>query len=255
MNIKQLLGLPDLLDVKRIICVQPHPDDNEVGAAGTLRELALRGVEIVYITVTDGSASGSTGASTPEEIIRIRESEKQAAGQLLGVTKQINLGFPDMGGYSEDDVLKKLIPIIRDEKPDMLMTVDPWMPYEAHPDHIKTGKAVATAMLFAANRIRFPEGDPHDVPQIAFYATSHPNTFIDVTAQWETKLASILAHKSQFDNAEWPMLRMYFEHQAAQLHSKLIQEQEPVQAPAGFAEAFKVLAAQQLHFFPAALYS
>ncbi|SEO02027.1 PIG-L deacetylase family protein [Paenibacillus sp. OV219] len=249
MDIKQLLGLPDLLDVKKIICVQPHPDDNEVGAAGTLRALALRGCEIVYITVTDGSASGSTGAPTTEEIVRIREYEKQAAGQLLGVSKQIDLGFHDMGDYSEDDLLKQLIPIIRAEKPDMLMTVDPWMPYEAHPDHIKTGKAVATAMLFAANKVRFPEGEPHAVPQIAFYATSHPNTFIDITTHWETKLASILAHKSQFDNEEWPMLRMYFEYQASQLHRKLNLDQ------AGFAEAFKVLASQQLHFFPAALYS
>ncbi|AZN41237.1 PIG-L deacetylase family protein [Paenibacillus albus] len=249
MDIKQLLGLPELLDVKKIICIQPHPDDNEVGAAGTLRELALRGCEIVYTTVTDGSASGSTGAATSEEIVRIRENEKQAAGQLLGVSKQIDLGFRDMGDYTEEDVLNKLIPIIREEKPDMLMTVDPWMPYEAHPDHIKTGKAVATAMLFAANKVRFTEGMPHKVPQIAFYATSHPNGIIDVTTHWDTKLASILAHKSQFDNEEWPMLRMYFEHQASQLHSKLNLEQ------AGFAEAFKVLATEQLHFFPAALYS
>ncbi len=33
MDIRKALSLPDLLDVRSIVCVQPHPDDNEVGAA------------------------------------------------------------------------------------------------------------------------------------------------------------------------------------------------------------------------------
>lgn len=32
MDIRRILGLPELLDVKKVVCVQPHPDDNEVGA-------------------------------------------------------------------------------------------------------------------------------------------------------------------------------------------------------------------------------
>ena len=36
MDIRALPGLPDLLDGRSVVCVQPPPDDNEVGAAGTL---------------------------------------------------------------------------------------------------------------------------------------------------------------------------------------------------------------------------
>ncbi|SDN18987.1 N-acetylglucosaminyl deacetylase, LmbE family [Paenibacillus sp. yr247] len=251
MDIKRILGLPDLLDVKKIVCVQPHPDDNEVGAAGTLYKLAQRGCEIVYITVTDGRGSGSTGATDPAEIVEIRRKERLAAGGIIGVSKHFTLDFPDMGDYTEQDILHKLIPIIRGEKPDMLLTVDPWMPYEAHPDHYKTGKAVAAAMLFSSNEILFPTSEPFAVPQIAFYATSHPNTYVDVTADWERKIASILAHKSQFDNLNWPMVKTYFDYEAGQLYGKLKQNHEA----AGYAEAFKVLTSHQLHFFPAALYS
>ncbi|OCT11847.1 GlcNAc-PI de-N-acetylase [Paenibacillus pectinilyticus] len=251
MDIRRILGLPDVLEVKKIVCVQPHPDDNEVGAAGTIYELAQRGCEIVYITVTDGRGSGSTGEIEPEAIAAIRRQERLAAGDILGVSKHIALDLPDMGNYTEEELLAKLIPIIREEKPDMLFTVDPWMPYEAHPDHIKTGKAVASAMLFSSNEILFPGSKPYDVPQIAFYATSHPNTFIDVTSHWETKMASILAHKSQFDHVNWPLVKGYFDYQAVQMYGKLKQDPEAK----GYAEAFKVLTSHQLHFFPSALYS
>ena len=73
MNIPRILGLPDILDVKKIVCIQPHPDDNEVGAAGTLIELAERGCEIVYITVTDG---GAGGLGNSDEIVEIRKKER-----------------------------------------------------------------------------------------------------------------------------------------------------------------------------------
>ncbi|MFC5451550.1 PIG-L deacetylase family protein [Paenibacillus aestuarii] len=252
MNIAEVLGLPQLLQVKKIVCVEPHPDDNEVGAAGTLRELALRGCEIVYITVTDGRAGGSSRVPQTADIVQIRKKERAEAGRIVGVSKQIALDFPDMGDYTEQDLLAKLIPIIREERPDMLLTVDPWMPYEAHPDHIKTGKAVAAAMLFSANTFLYPDANPYTVPQIAFYATAHPNTYIDVTPHWQRKIEAILAHESQFGDAQWPMLQMYLEYHASQLYATWKQATPGAE---GYAEAFKVLTGQQLHFFPAALHS
>lgn len=251
MEIARLLGLPNLLDVKKIVCVQPHPDDNEVGAAGTLVELASRGCEIVFITVTDGRAGGSSRVPDPVTVVETRKQERLEAGRIIGVSKQITLNFPDMGGYTEQEVLDKLVPIIREETPDMLLSVDPWMPYEAHPDHIKTGKAVAAAVLFSRNTFLYPGSDPYAVPQIAFYATSHPNTYVDITQHWDQKISSILAHKSQFGDRDWPMIRTYLEYQANQYYC----EWKKKTGTAGYAEAFKVLTAHQLHFFPSALYS
>ena len=62
MDIRQLLGLLDILDVKKVIAIQPHPDDNEVNIGGTLLVLRSRGCEIVYITSMDGrTLSRDTG--------------------------------------------------------------------------------------------------------------------------------------------------------------------------------------------------
>ena len=256
-NIRQLLGLPDLLNIQTILCVQPHPDDNEVGAGGTLMELANRGARLVYVTVTDGRA-GSFGLNTdPNEIVRVRREEEKQAGHLVGVAEHINLDYPDGGDYSEESVAVKLVDVFRRVRPDVVLTVDPWMPYEAHPDHIKTGRAVVKALLFSNNLILYPAAtragaDPFEVPQVAFYATSYPNTFVDVTRHWEKKLQAILAHKSQFDNAEWVFLSAFFEHTARETYQAWKRADDQV---TGLAEAFKVLSPRQLHFVPSTIYN
>lgn len=254
MDIRQILGLKSLLEVKSVVCVQPHPDDNEVGAAGTLAKLSANGCRVIAVTVTDGRYGTDNPNLKPETLIEIRRKESNRAGQLIGVADQIELGFSDGGNYTEREVMEALLPLLRKEKPELVMTVDPWMPYEAHPDHYKVGRAVAAAVLSADN-CSFPEaGAPCKIPQMAFYATSYPNTYIDITAQWEIKLAAILAHDSQFNNPEWPLLSQFFAFQASE-YFQMLKEQENLSAEFGLAEAFKVLSTRQLHFFPMAVYS
>lgn len=255
MDLQQALGLKKLLDVASIVCVQPHPDDNEVGAAGAIRQLADNGCRIVFVTATDGRHGTNDPTVDPEELVQTRRLECERAGQILGVSEQIELGFEDGGAYTEREVMEALLPILRKEKPEIVMTADPWMPYEAHPDHYKVGRATAAAVLAASN-IAFPEaGAPCSIPLMAFYATSYPNTFIDITPQWETKLAAILAHDSQFNNSEWPILSQFFGYQANEAFEALKKHQEAPMRETGLAEAFKLLSTRQLHFFPMAIFS
>ena len=53
MTIETILPMPDIFSAKRILCIQPHYDDNDIGAAGTLIRLQQNGAEIFYLTVTD----------------------------------------------------------------------------------------------------------------------------------------------------------------------------------------------------------
>ncbi len=251
MDVRKLLNLPHVLDVKKVICVQPHPDDNEIGMAGTLLELADRGCEIVFVTVTDGRSGVYDENRQSQDIVKIRSREQVEAGKIIGVSRQVNLDFPDAGNYGEDEVFHKLIVAFRKLQPDIVFTVDPWTPYEIHPDHIKTGRAAARAVLFSNNQILFSDVEPVLIPQVGFYATSYPNTFIDVTKHWDLKLAAISAHKSQFDNPEGEMVKAYLSYEGQQLYEKHVEPLNDI----GFAEAFKILAVQQLHFFPNAIYS
>jgi len=250
-DIRKLLGLPDLLDVRKVIAIQPHPDDNEVFVGGILRALHQRGCDITYVTVTDGRAGAFGTQANPRQIVAVRQREKQAAGEIIGVSQHIDLGFPDGGDYSVASVAAQLVEVFRAHQPALVLTVDAWMPYEAHPDHVKVGRATAQALLFSNNEILYP-ADRHPafaVPQVAFYATSYPNTFVDITAHWDDKRAAIFAHRSQFDNEKWPLMQQYFAALAAEMY------QQKYPGEQGLAEAVKVLATEQLHGFPGALYS
>lgn len=253
---RQILGLPELMDVPSVLVVEPHPDDNEVGAGATVKRWCDKGTHVIYLTVTDGRAGGemldaSANATTKEDMIRTRRAERQSANRILGVEESYNLGFEDAGNWLEPQLISVLVPLMRQFQPALVMTVDPWTPYESHPDHVKTGKAVAAAVIYAKNALLYrDQGAPHDVPQVAFYGSAYPNTFVDVTSTWEDKLAAIKAHTSQFDNASWPMLSEFFTSEAERYYQEHVGTEDR-----GRTEAFKVLTSLQLHFFPEAVRS
>lgn len=250
-EIRRLLGLPDLMDVTSLMVIEPHPDDNEVGAGATIKKLTDKGCQVIYLTATDGRAGSEDPAVKAEDMVRIRMAERQQASLLLGVEASFNLGFEDGGAWQERDLMLALVPILRQFRPQMVMTVDPWTPYESHPDHVKTGRAVATALIYAKNGVVLNgQGEPYEVPQIAFYGSAWPNQFVDVTATWDTKLDALKAHRSQFETPLWPMLSAYFTSNAEGLYRDHVNP-----SGQGRAEAFKVLAAMQMHFFPDAMSS
>lgn len=249
--VRQMLGLPSLLQVPSVMVVEPHPDDNEVGAGAVVKQWCDQGVVVTYLTVTDGRCGSEDDSVTADEMIRIRRAERQAANRLLGVRRSYNLGFEDGGNWSEHQVMQVLVPLIRQFRPALVMTVDPWTPYESHPDHVKTGKAVAAALIYAKNGVAFKgQGEPYSVQQVAFYGSAFANVFIDVSATWEAKLAAIKAHASQFDLPTWPLLEGFWTTEAERLYHEHYDAEK-----AGRCEAFKVLASLQMHFFPDAVRS
>lgn len=244
MDLKDLLQLPKLEECKSILCIQPHPDDNEVGAGGTIAKLSKLGCKITYLTVTDGSMGTIDAEQSKKELAQIRQSEIKASADILGVSGLLSLNYKDGTFLDEMELCRKIVSVIREVKPEFVMTVDPFLPYEVHPDHRRVGMAAAQASLFSVFPHFHSYGEAHackniwPVKCLAFYNTAYPNTFIDVDTTWNQKIASISAHKSQFFGEEFEQLKMYFEFKSAQLAKDR-----------GFshAEAFKVLTPQMLH--------
>ncbi len=123
------------MTARRVLCVQPHYDDNDLGAGGALAALHDAGTELIYLTVTD-DLMGLVDASLPDEAAAAQlKAEQSAAGAIIGVDQQIWLDYPDAGEYSGVDLRRRIIQAIRSLRPDWLITCDPWLPYEAHRDH------------------------------------------------------------------------------------------------------------------------
>lgn len=244
-QVKELFPVPDLLSMRRVLCVQAHPDDGEIGAGATVARLVQAGARVVYLTVTDGGVGTQDPSIDPPELAGIRRREGEEAARLLGVTRMIWLDFPDGGNLQLPAVREKIIEAVRRVRPDLLMVMDPWLPYEAHSDHRATGLAAAEAALLSGYPHACPQHlagglAPHTLKAVAFYATSRPNTFINVSATWPLKLAALKKHKSQFDPDSLEMIGAYLTAKAREHAAGRDFE---------LAEAFKVLSPLQLHLF------
>lgn len=240
-----LIPIPDLMRARRVLCVQPHYDDNDIGAGGTIAALAAAGAEVHYLTVTDDLVGVLDRELDDAAALGRLIAEQARAGAELGVRTQRRLEYPDAGEWSPFALRREVVRSLRALRPDFVLTVDPWLPYEAHQDHVRTGLAVAEAcLLFGLPR--FASGDaeldasfePFRLRGVAFYFSTGANTVVDVGATRARKHRALDAYTAQF-TAEG----------LAALHTALEHKERAWASGRGFeyGEAFKVLAPGHLH--------
>lgn len=235
MDFKDFMPVPDLFSFKKILFVQPHPDDNEIGAGGTIALCIQKGIEVVYCTVSKGK--GGSDYISEDELITLRQKELKAAGQTLGVSEFIQLDCEESHYPNEKEFVEMMTEVIRSVKPDCVVTVDPYLMYEAHPTHRKVGQAVLDACLLASNR-SFAIGPTHRISAVAFYASAHPNSTIDIASTYDLKLAAIKKHASQFDEKGFASLKFYLDYRLHENGKKI---------NVAYAEEFKILPAVLIH--------
>ncbi len=206
MTIETILPVPDLFSAKRILCIQPHYDDNDIAAAGVLTRLAREGSELFYLTATDDLMGVVDTTLSDEQAAQALKRDQLAAGEIVGVKEQYWLGYPDAGEYDYFALRRDFLKYIRLLKPDFVFAPDAWLTYEGHRDHIQTGLAAAEAVMFAGlTKIRSsdPEVDsayePHSIDGVVLYYTREPNTIVDISSTWEEKIAAIRCYEAQFD--------------------------------------------------------
>ncbi len=194
-------------EAKRALIILAHPDDPEFGAGGTIARWTDEGVVVGYVIVTDGSKGSADPEMTPFRLVAIREEEQRAAAARLGVTEITFLGFID-GEITPDLHLRHAITReIRAFRPDIVVTHDPaslyWDNFINHPDHRAVGQATLDAIYpTARDRLNAPhlleQGlHPHIVRQIYLTGPYQPDTYSDISATIDRKLAALREHKSQ----------------------------------------------------------
>lgn len=239
-KLREFFVIPDFEECKKILCVQPHPDDADISMGATVSKLSEKGVKIYYLTVTDGGAGSRDERLIGDELSQIRKQEQQQAAQILGVHELLWFDFEDLGDYTVEQVRAKTVEYIRKIRPDIVFTVDPFLDYEVHPDHIKTGMAASQATSLYRLPKLYPGTTDHEVMAIGFFNTAHPNTFYEIEQKHlEKKLLAVSQHKSQFDEKALKMLYFYLSERSKH-DGKLV-------------EPFKVLPPTMLHVMPEAI--
>jgi LmbE family N-acetylglucosaminyl deacetylase len=214
--------------LKRILIVTAHPDDVDFGAAGTIAGWTDAGIEVVYCIVTDGAAGGSDPSVSRSQMATVRQAEQLAAAKCVGVSDVRFLGYPD-GQLEPTLALRKdLTRMIRQVKPDRLVSQSPERNYNrlpvSHPDHRAAGSAALDAVYpDARNPFAFPDLAADEglqawtVREVWIAGSPNPAHFVDITDNFSRKVAALRAHESQtghMDNLE-DFLRGWLSRSAA----------------------------------------
>ena len=219
MDISAFLTPPEIMSARRALCIQPHPDDNEIGMGGIVAALAAKGCEIHYLPVTNGDLGAQGGPIDPAELAVLRRQETVAAGEALGVKVFHFFDEPD-GSLSDVPALAgKIAELVRTIQPDVMFCPDPWALYEAHQDHVVTGRAAAQAFI-SSSLAKYPrdtDTTPWQCSAIGFYFTQAPNTVVDITDTFEAKFAAMALHRTQMSEELLGLYRVYFTMQGQQL--------------------------------------
>jgi N-acetylglucosamine malate deacetylase 1 len=159
-----------------VLTIAAHPDDIELTCSGTLIKMVDKGYSVGIVDLTQGEM-GTRG--TPE----LRAQEAEAAQIKIGARFRERLNFGDSRLTASIENRIALAQKIREARPRTVI-----LPYweGRHPAGLKQ-LAVG--------------GQPHR-PKKILYASMYwevkPSFLVDITPQWERKLAAINCFASQF---------------------------------------------------------
>ncbi len=159
-----------------VLAIAPHPDDLEIGCAGTLIKLARAGHHVQIAVMTEGDAGGE-GAR--------RRAEQVAAAKFYKAKGVHWLGFEDTRVPLSKESIDALDVVLRQVKPDLVFA--PWGE-DTHQDHRNTSLQVRSATRYTRNVLFY------EVPSTIDFL---PDVFVDISATFKAKERALRAHKSQ----------------------------------------------------------
>ena len=181
-----------------VLAFGAHPDDVELSAGGTLAKLAAAGKRCAVVDLTRGELGTRGTAET-------RDQEASHAADILGLVHRENLALAD-GFFSEDEAsLRAVISAVRRMRPTLVLAN---ALHDRHPDHGRGASLVARACFLAGlvkvetGTAMAPEG-PWRPRAVYHYMQDYdrtPDVVMDITGHLDTKMAAILAYKTQFHN-------------------------------------------------------
>jgi N-acetylglucosamine malate deacetylase 1 len=188
-----------------ILALAAHRDDVEQTCGGTLLKMAERGYRTGILDLTQGEM-GTRGSAAE------RASEAADAARILKVSWRDALDIPDGRVENTWENRLKVVRVLREQRPRVLI-----LPYweGRHPDHY-TASILGYEAAFLSGLAKLPiaelaiagtktETAPHRPFKIIYaslYRDVRPTFVVDISDQFETRLAALMAYKSQFTDQQ-----------------------------------------------------
>jgi len=197
----------------KVLAIGCHPDDVEIGCAGTLAKYKKLGHDVVVAHVCNGNLGHAV--IMPDELREMRREEARKAGALAGIPV-ISLDVGDVLAYGDNrEQRDKVVALICEQQPDVIITHNP---NDYMPDHNAVSQLVFDAS-FAASVPHYPatNGNAARVVPIYYMDTlaglgTNPTEYVDISEFIDLKMQMLNCHESQLkwmlehdhiDFAEW----------------------------------------------------
>jgi len=176
-----------------ILAIAAHRDDVEQTCGGTLLKAAQQGRQTGILDLTQGEM-GTRGS------VNDRANEAAEAARILQAEYRRAFDIPDGRVENTWENRLKVARIIRETRPRVVI-----LPYwqARHPDHATAATLGYEACFLAGLKKLDILGDPHRPFKIVYASLYHdirPTFVVDITAQFEQRLQSLFAYKSQYED-------------------------------------------------------
>lgn len=179
-----------------ILAIGVHPDDVELGCAGTLMKHIEQGYSVGILDLTRGEL-GTRGT------IATRKKEALDASKIMGVKVRENLGFRDGFFVNDEKHQRELIKVIRKYQPSIVISN---AKYDRHPDHGRSAQLTYDACFLSGlskveTSLNGKKQQAHRPKALYHYIQAihtEPHFVVDITNYFDQKLEAIHAYKTQF---------------------------------------------------------
>lgn len=161
----------------KMLAIGAHPDDIEIGCAGTLLKYVNSGHDLYFLVMTPGDMGGDG---------QVRKEEQAMSAEIMKAKDLIWGGYKDTRLITNMNKMVSAIEVL-------LKKIKPAFVFvnygdDTHQDHRALSKAAVSATRYTKNVLFY------EVPTTQNFS---PSVFVDIKDTMDDKIASLLAHKSQ----------------------------------------------------------
>ena len=183
-----------------ILAIAAHPDDLELGCAGTLIKHIKAGDAVGIVDLTEGEL-GTRGT------VAQRYKEAAKAAEVMGLSARENARMADGFFKNDEEHQRKLITYIRHYRPEIVIAN---ALTDRHPDHGKGGRLISDACFLSGltkieterDGIRQEPWRPKRVLHMMQDRPVEPDFIVDISETFEQKMETIRCFGSQFHNPD-----------------------------------------------------
>ena len=182
---------------RAIISVHAHPDDEASKGAAIIAKYKDQGARAILVTATGGEEGEILNPAMDtdevrENLVSVRLAELELAAKIIGYDRVEMLGYRDSGmPESEaiynpasfaranlDEAAGKIALIIRQERPDVMLTYPEIQTRYPHPDHLRVYEVSIRARELAADEDFSGDGlEPYEVQKVYFHIWTRERMF------------------------------------------------------------------------------